>query len=147
MTSRAANPTYVADVTRSFASQSIMALIGAELGRIEPGKVEIKLPYRADLTQQLGYLHAGIVTAIADSAAGYAAYSLMPAGSEVLSVEFKVNLLRPAKGERFIARAEVIKAGRTLTVVRADVFSEAGAVEELIATMQGTMICLQRENR
>ncbi len=143
MDAQAANPTYVADVRRSFDSQSIMGLIGAELGLIEPGKVEIRLPYRADLTQQLGYLHAGIITAIADSAAGYAAYSLMPAGSEVLSVEFKVNLLRPAKGERFIARAEVIKAGRTLTVVRADVFGSVGKAEELIATMQGTMICLK----
>jgi len=107
--------------------------------------VEITLPYRADLAQQNGYVHAGIVTTIADSAAGYAAYSLMPAGSEVLSVEFKVNLLRPAQGENFIARAEVIKAGRTLTVVRADVFTVAGDSDrELVATMQGTMICVRK---
>ena len=120
-----------------------MGLIGADLTRVEPGIIEISLPYRADLAQQHGYLHAGIVTTIADSACGYAAYSLMPPNSEVLSVEFKVNLLRPAKGEMFLASAEVVKSGKTLTVVRADVFGlgHAGA-RELIATMLGTMICL-----
>ena len=138
------NPSFAADVANSFAQQPIMDLIGAELSLVEPGVVEITLPYRDDLTQQHGYLHAGVVTTIADSAAGYAAYSLMPAGSEVLSVEFKVNLLRPAKGETFVARADVIKPGRTLTVVRADVFSVAGNGDrELIATMQGTMMCLR----
>jgi uncharacterized protein (TIGR00369 family) len=122
-----------------------MQMIGAELGRIEPGTVEITLPYRTELTQQNGYLHAGIVTTIADSACGYAAYSLMPAGSEVLSVEFKVNLLRPAKGDRFLAHAEVIKPGKTLTVVRADVFGISGAGEDqiLVASMLGTMFCIR----
>jgi uncharacterized protein (TIGR00369 family) len=137
----ASNPAFAQEVERSFARQSIMGLIGARLSLIEPGLIEITLPYRADLTQQQGFLHAGVVTTIADSACGYAAYSLMPAGSEVLSVEFKVNLLRPARGESFVARAEVIKAGRTLTVVRADVFGIAGNGDrELVATMQGTMI-------
>ena len=116
-----------------------MQVIGAELTRVEPGVVEISLPYRRDLTQQDGYLHAGIITTIADSAAGYAAYSLMPAGSGVLSVEFKVNLLRPAQGERFVARAEVIKPGKTLTVVRADVFGIQGTEHTLVATLLGTM--------
>jgi len=135
------NPSFAEEVERSFARQPIMNLIGARLSLVEPGIIEITLPYRADLTQQHGFLHAGVVTTIADSACGYAAYSLMPAGSEVLSVEFKVNLLRPAQGETFVARAEVIKAGRTLTVVRADVFGVAGnGRRELIATMQGTMI-------
>ena len=120
----------------------IMRLIGAELTRVEPGVVEITIPYRSDLTQQHGYLHAGIVTTIADSACGYAAYSLMPPESEVLSVEFKVNLLRPAKGETFIAVAEVIKAGKTLTVVRADVFG-MGHERKLIATMLATIICIR----
>jgi uncharacterized protein (TIGR00369 family) len=140
------NPLFAEDIKQNFALQSIMALIGAELSLIEPGVIEITLPYRNDLTQQHGYLHAGIVTTIADSAAGYAAYSLMPAGSEVLSVEFKVNLLRPAKGEAFLARAEVIKPGKTLTVVRADVFgiSETGS-RELVATLQGTMFCIARD--
>ncbi len=122
-----------------------MGLIGGELTRVEPGVVEITLPYRADLTQQDGYVHAGIVTTIADSACGYAAYSLMPPESDVLAVEFKVNLLRPAKGDKFMARAEVIKPGRTLTVVRADVFATSGKDEwRLVATMQGTMMRLPR---
>ena len=137
------NPFFAEDVTRSFAQQPIMNLIGARLSRVEPGVVEITLPYRADLAQQHGYLHAGVVTTIADSACGYAAFTLMPADSNVLSVEFKVNLLRPAQGVEFVARAEVIKAGRTLTVVRADVFGiDANEQKELVATMQGTMICL-----
>ena len=137
------NPSFAEEVAASFAQQPIMNLIGAQLSLVEPGVIEITLPYRTDLTQQHGYLHAGVVTTIADSACGYAAYSLMPAGSEVLSVEFKVNLLRPAQGESFVARAEVIKAGRTLTVVRADVFGiDGNGKRELVATMQGTMISI-----
>src|SRR5262245_7136498 len=103
-----ANPNFADEVRQSFARQSLMRLIGADLSLVEPGIVEITLPYRADLTQQNGYVHAGIITAIADTACGYAAFTLMPAGSAVLSVEFKVNLLRPAAGETFRARAEVI---------------------------------------
>ena len=136
------NPSFEEEIKQSFAKQTIMGLIGAELTRVEPGIVEITLPYRADLAQQHGYLHAGIVTTIADSACGYAAYSLMPPKSEVLSVEFKVNLLRPAKGEMFLASAEVIKSGKTLTVVRADVFGFDETEQALIATMLGTMICV-----
>lgn len=137
------NPSFAEEIKQSFARQTIMRLIGAKLGRVEPGVVEITLPYRTDLAQQHGYLHAGIVTTIADSACGYAAYSLMPPNSEVLSVEFKVNLLRPAKGQTFIAVAEVVKSGKTLTVVRADVFGvEQDGHRELVATMLGTMICL-----
>jgi len=135
-----ANPNFEGDARTSFAQQSVMNLIGASLSLVQPGVVEISLPYRADLTQQNGYLHAGIITTIADSACGYAAFTLMPAGAGVLSVEFKVNLLRPAKGDSFVARAEVIKAGRTLTVVRADVFALSQERRSLIATMQGTMI-------
>ena len=139
------NPDFAAAVAQSFAQQPIMNLIGARLALVEPGIVEIALSYRADLTQQNGYLHAGIVTTIADSACGYAALSLMPGGSGVLSVEFKVNLLRPARGDSFVTRAEVIKAGRTLSVVRADVFAiDAGDERKLVATMQGTMMCVQR---
>ena len=137
------NPSFAEEIKQSFAKQTIMTLIGASLSRVDPGVVEITLPYRADLAQQHGYLHAGIVATIADSACGYAAYSLMPVGSEVLSVEFKVNLLRPAKGETFLASAEVVKSGKTLTVVRADVFGLGQSEErELIATMLATMICL-----
>src|SRR5688572_14126839 len=141
MSYQASNPSFAEEIKLSFTKQSIMGLIGAELSRVEPGIVEIKLPYRADLAQQNGYLHAGIVTTIADSACGYAAYSLMPPNSQVLSVEFKVNLLRPADGEVFLASAAVVKSGKTLTVVRADVFSLDQAEQRtVIATMLGTMI-------
>ena len=141
----ASNPRFAEDIKQSFGRQLIMELIGARLMVLEPGIVEISVPYRSDLTQQHGYLHAGIVTTIADSAAGYAAYSLMPAGAEVLSVEFKVHLLRPAQGKSFLAHAEVIKPGRTLTVARADVFGISDSDEqELIATMLATLICLRK---
>ena len=136
------NPLFATEVRDSFAKQTAMTTIGAELVSIVPGAVQISLPYRADLTQQNGYLHAGIVTTIADSACGYAAYTLMPPNSAVLSVEFKVNLLRPAKGEEFLAIAEVLKSGRTLTVVRADVFANPKSERVLVATMLGTMMCL-----
>ena len=139
---QATNPAFVQEVKESFAKQTIMALIGARLTGVEAGAIEITLPYRADLAQQHGYVHAGIITTIADSACGYAAYTLMPAGSDVLAVEFKVNLLRPAKGETFVARAEVIKSGRTLTVTRADVHALTGEQRELVAIMQGTMMRL-----
>ena len=146
MAYQVSNPLFAEEIRQSFAQQSIMALIGAELKLVEPGVVEINLPYRSDLAQQHGYLHAGIVTTIAESAAGYAAYSLMPPGAEVLSVEFKVNLLRPARGKSFLARAEVIKPGRTLTVARADVFGIAESGDrELVATMLATIICLQKD--
>ena len=138
------NPSFADEIKQSFAKQTMMALISAELTRVEPGVVEITLPYRADLAQQHGYVHAGIVTTIADTACGYAAYSLMPPKSEVLSVEFKVNLLRPAKGETFRAVAEVVKSGKTLTVVRADVFGvDRDGERALVATMLATMMCLQ----
>ena len=145
MAYQVSNPRFAENIKQSFARQSTMSLIGAELSLVEPGIIEITLPYRADLAQQNGYVHAGIVTTIADSAAGYAAYSLMPAGAEVLSVEFKMNLLRPAQGKSFLARAEVIKPGRTLTVARADVFRIPESADRvLVATMLATIICLQK---
>ncbi len=134
------NPNYESIVRASFARQGVMQTIGAELERVAPGAVDIVLPYRADLTQQRGYVHAGIITTIADSACGYAAFTLMPAGSEVLSVEFKVNLLRPAAGERFVAEGRVMKPGKTLTVARCDVFGWEGDEAKLVATMLATMI-------
>jgi len=146
MPHQASNPAFVEEVKESFAKQTVMSLIGGELARVEPGIIEITLPYRRDLTQQHGYVHAGIITTIADSACGYAAYTLMPPGSDVLAVEFKLNLLRPAKGETFTARAEVIKSGRTLTVVRADVHAFTGDQRELVASMQGTMMRLERSS-
>jgi uncharacterized protein (TIGR00369 family) len=146
MPHQASNPTFVEEIKESFTKQTVMALIGGELTRVEPGIIEITLPYRTDLTQQHGFVHAGIITTIADSACGYAAYTLMPPGSDVLAVEFKVNLMRPAKGETFVARAEVMKSGRTLTVVRADVRALTNGRDdgELVAIMQGTMMRLQR---
>lgn len=144
MTNKARNQVFAEEIRQSFGRQTIMNLIGARLSRVEAGVVEITLPYRADLAQQHGYVHAGIVTTIADSACGYAAYSLMPPNSEVVSVEFKVNLLRPAKAELFVATAEVIKSGRTLTVVRADVVGVTDDRRQLVATMLGTMMCLSR---
>src|SRR4249919_2985344 len=127
-------------VAASFARQPAMALIGAALTVVESGCVEVAFAYRADLTQQDGFIHAGIIATAADSACGYAALSSMPAGSDVLSVEFKLNLLRPAAGERFVARAQVLKPGKTLTAVRADVFAFTGEESRLVAAMQATMI-------
>jgi len=127
-------------VEASFDRQPAMKLLGASLTVVSPGVVEVAFPYRLDLTQQNGFIHAGIITTAADSACGYAALSSMPEGSEVLSVEFKVNLLRPAAGERFVARATVLKPGKTLTAVRADVFAFIGEKQHLIAAMQATMI-------
>ena len=134
------DPNFAQRVRDSFNRQRAMSLIGAQLTRVEAGIIEILLPYRDDLTQQHGFVHAGIVTAIADTACGYAAYTLMPATAEVLSVEFKVNLLRPASGESLTARAEVVKPGRTITVVRADVTGRKEDQQTLIATMLATMI-------
>ncbi len=135
-----ADEAYQDRVRADFARQRFMQGIGAVLERVEPGVVTIGLPFREELTQQDGYLHAGVVTTIADSACGYAAYSLMPAGANVLSVEFKVNLLRPAQGENFRAEATVLKAGATLTVTRCDVYAHQGQQSRLIASMQATMI-------
>ena len=123
-------------VRENFTRQQVMRLLGAELVLVEPGVIEIDLPFREDLTQQDGFIHAGIITTILDSACGYAAYTLMPAGSRVLSVEFKVNLLAPAKADLIKVRAEVKRAGKTLTVCTAD----ALAGEKVCATMLATMI-------
>jgi len=127
-------------VRESFARQPIMQLIGANLQRVEAGAVDILLPYREDLAQQNGYLHAGILTTVADSACGYAAYTLMPANADVLIVEFKMDLLRPAMSERFVAEARVVKAGATLTVARCDVYGWTGEQAKMVATMLATLI-------
>jgi len=133
-----ADPDYADRIRGSFARQKAMALIGASLLRVEPGRVEIELPFREDLTQQKGYVHGGILGMIADSAAGYAAYSLMPASASLVTVEYKMNILRPAVGT-LIARGEVLKPGRTLTVARAEVYAEDGAH---VAAMQQTLMML-----
>jgi uncharacterized protein (TIGR00369 family) len=130
----------------SFARQRMMHLLGAELAVVRPGVVEIALPFRAELTQQHGYLHAAAVAAIADSACGYAALSLMEPGREVLAVEFKVNFLAPAAGERFVAAGRVLRPGRTLTVCAADVYAEENGSRKRIAVMQGTMTASRRDS-
>ena len=127
-------------VRASFARQRLMTTIGAELTSVSPGEVVIELPFREDLTQQHGYLHAAITTAIVDSACGYAAYTLMPADAAVLTVEFKVNFLAPAAGRRFVADGRVTKPGRTLTVTMGDVVALTDAGQKTIATMLATMM-------
>ena len=137
----AQDPDYETRVRASFMRQRVMETIGAEMTKVAPGEVEIALPFRADLTQQNGYLHAGIVAAIIDSACGYAAMSLTPAGGEVLSIEFKLNLLSPAAGESFVARGRVKRAGRNVTVCTGDLFALNGdGAEKLVATMLATMM-------
>lgn len=130
-------------VRASFARQKVMETIGAELTSVTPGVVEIELPYDETLTQQHGFLHAGIISAALDSACGYAAYSLMPADAAVLTIEFKVNLLAPGKGERFLFRGSVTKPGRTIIVAdgQAYAFGDGGEAK-LIATMTGTMMTI-----
>ncbi len=120
------DPDFEAKVRASFAKQTVMELLGARLTRVEPGLCEIELAYRHDLTQQHDYLHAGITTTIGDSAGGYAAFTLMPPGSSIVSVEFKVNLLAPADGELFIAQGRVLKPGRRLVISEFDVHARRG---------------------
>jgi uncharacterized protein (TIGR00369 family) len=140
MTFKARDAGFQARVRASFASQAAMRTIGAEIVHVAPGEVDLRLPFREDLTQQHGFMHAGIIGAVADSACGYAAYTLMPADAAVLSVEYKLNLMAPAAGEAFVARGRVKRAGRTLTVCTADVFALKAGEERLVATMVGTMM-------
>jgi uncharacterized protein (TIGR00369 family) len=136
------DPAYETRVRASFERQKVMATIGAHLAKVAPGAIDVELPYRIDLTQQHGFLHAGVITIIADSACGYAALSLMPANASVLTVEYKVNLLAPATGERMIARGRVLKPGKTLTVCTADVVAISAGREKTIATMTGTLMAI-----
>jgi uncharacterized protein (TIGR00369 family) len=140
------NPDFAAAVRRSFDRQALMATLGAALARVEPGEVDIALPFSARLSQQHGYLHAGAVAAIADSANGYAALSLCPPGHEVLAVEFKINLLAPARAPEFLASGRVLRPGRTLTVCLAQVFGIEGTAREMIATMLSTIIARPGNN-
>lgn len=135
------DPDFETRVRDSFARQQAMATIGAELTKVTPGIVEIEMPYQPSLTQQHGFIHAGIISAALDSACGYAAYSLMPADAGVLTIEFKVNLLAPGKGERFLFRGSVTKPGRTIIVADGQAYAFSGSGEaRLIATMTGTMM-------
>ena len=133
-----ADPHFAARVRSSFGRQKAMGLIGASLTVVEPGYVEVALPWREDLTQQKGYVHGGILGMIADTACGYAAFSLMPADSSLVTVEYKINILNPGRGSQ-VAKGQVVKPGRTLTVARAEVYSEDG---RHVASMQQTLMML-----
>lgn len=137
---RPEDPDFESRVRRSFARQGLMGTLGAELAEVRPGYCEIRLPFREALSQQDGYFHAGASGAIADSAGGYAAFTLMGARDSVLSVEYKMNLLTPARGEMLIARGHVLRAGRNLTVSRVDISVRRGGIETLCAAMQQTLI-------
>jgi len=138
------DPEFESRIRASFALQGIMKTIGAHLAQVSPGEVHIELPYSKAITQQHGFVHAGILNTIADNACGYAAYTLMPADSEVLGVENKINFLAPAKGERFVAIGKVIKAGRTLAVCSGEVWAYNNGAKTLVAVMQTTMMALAR---
>jgi uncharacterized protein (TIGR00369 family) len=133
-----ADPHFAARVRASFGRQKAMALIGATLTVVDAGAVEIALPYRDDVTQQKGFVHGGIIGMIADTACGYAAFSLMPADCSLVTVEYKINILSPAT-TALVARGEVVRAGRTLTIARAEVYAEG---RKHVATMQQTLMML-----
>jgi len=133
-----ADPHFASRIRSSFDRQKAMGLIGAALTKVEAGRVEVALPWRDDLTQQKGFIHGGIIGMIADTACGYAAFSLMPADCSLVTVEYKINILAPALGS-LVARGEVIRAGRTLTVARGEVYAEDG---RQVAVMQQTLMML-----
>src|SRR5215212_6679863 len=140
------DPEFERRVRGSFARQRAMGTFGARLLRVAPGEVEIGVDFEEAFTQQHGYLHAGLVTALVDTACGYAALSLTEPGAEVLSVEFKLNLLAPAAGERFVARARVVRAGRNLTVCAGDLYAlKDDGSEKVVATMLATMMKVERK--
>lgn len=136
---------FAARVRDSFDRQNAMRFIGAQLARLEPGYAEIELPYRDELTQQHKFFHGGITTMIADSAAGYAAYSMFPADSSVLTVEFKMSLLAPASGEKLIASSRVVKPGRTLTLCDVEVHAVKDGKKTLVLKGLETLICLHNK--
>ncbi len=137
------DPNYAERVRASFKLQHAMSLIGAEMALVEPGYVEIHLPHKAEITQQHGFIHGGVVGMIADSAAGYAANTLTAADTSVLTVEYKMNLVAPADGQRLVARGEVVRPGRTLIVTRADVYAIRDEQWTLCAIMQQTIMAMQ----
>lgn len=140
MSLAAKNPDYAETVKHSFAAQAMMASLGAEITALAPGRVEIAAPLDPAFGQQHGVAHAGFTFALGDSAAGYSALSLVAPGHEVLTSEMKIHLLAPARGARLIARGEVVKPGRRLVIVRAEVFAEADGAETHVATMLGTIV-------
>jgi len=138
------NPDFRSIATDTFDRQRAMRTLGISIARLEPGEVELSMAYSPDFTQQNGFVHAGIITAGLDNACGIAAFTLMPAGSDILTVEFKTNLLAPARGERFAFRATVVKPGRTLTFCEGRAYARHDGVETLVATMTGTLMALPR---
>lgn len=136
------NPDYRAVSIETFEAQRAMKTLGISISRLEPGEVDLAMDYSPEFTQQHGFIHAGVITAGLDNACGIAAFTLMPARTGILTVEFKTNLLAPARGERFAFRATVIKPGRTLTVCEARAYALHRGVETLIATMSGTLVAL-----
>jgi uncharacterized protein (TIGR00369 family) len=136
------DPDWEAKVRASYAKQGVMGLIGAQLIELRPGYCEIHLPWRADLTQQNGYFHAGVISTVVDTAAGYAGFTLMPPGSSVLSVEFKLNLLSPGDGELLIATGEVIKPGKTLVIARGEAYVVKAGITTHCSTMQQTLMTM-----
>jgi uncharacterized protein (TIGR00369 family) len=138
------DPNFQQRVRDSYNRQAFMALLGAKLARVEPGEVDLELAPRPDLVQQHGFLHAGVVASAVDSACGYAAFSLMTPDAAVLTAEFKINLLAPAEGVRFVARGRVLKPGRTLFVCRGEAIAvQADGSEKLIAAMQATIMAIR----
>lgn len=137
-----ADAAFAQRVRASFDRQAAMATIGASLALVEPGKVFIELPYDPKLAQQHGFLHAGMVATALDSACGYAGFSLMPADAAVLTIEFKINLLAPAEGERFRMEGLVLKPGRTITVTEGRAYAIAAGREKLVATMGATLMAV-----
>ncbi len=133
---------YEARVRESFARQPFMTLMGAQIGAVAPGRVELVLPYAESLTQQHGFFHGGAIGALADTAGGYAAFSLFPADATVLTVEYKINIMAPGRGERLVAVGEVVRSGRTLTIARVDIYGETGATRTHCATATQTLMCL-----
>jgi len=136
------DPNFSPRVRESFARQRVMTTLGIEMVHLAPGEVHLTMLPDAAFSQQHGFMHAGIITTALDSACGYAAFTLMPADAAVLTVEFKTNLLAPAKGERFLFRAHVIKPGRTLTICEARALALEGSKEKLVATMTGTLMAI-----
>lgn len=139
---RVRDPEFERRIRASFAHQGFMALIGAEIVSVHPGACHVRLPWRDTLSQQHGFFHGGVIGTIADVAGGYAAFSLMAAADSILTVEYKLNLMAPGRGQALNARGQVVRAGLTLTVSRADVFAERDGEEVLIASMQQTLMRL-----
>ena len=136
------NSDYQSEIEQSFAKQSIMGTLGARLKSINAGEVHIEMPFSDHITQQHGFLHAGVVSTLIDSACGYAAYSLMPSNSGVLTIEFKVNLLSPAKGDHFIAIGKVKKPGRTITVAEGEMLAITEGNQKSVASMTATVMTI-----